>query len=91
MIRTCGYDHGTCGSKGGSAQLVEISSRLFGGAGAGGEPSVVGKMVLDAIKATKVEGLARRPGESWVELLRFARARRARPRAPRRRRRRGAS
>ena len=40
---------------------VEISSRLFGGAGGGGEPSVVAKMVLDAIKATKVEGLARRP------------------------------
>ena len=56
---------------------VEITSRLFGGAGAGGEPSVVAKMVLDAIKATKIEGLARRPGEAWVELLRFARARRA--------------
>ena len=41
----------------------------------------MGKMVLDAIKATKIKGLARwpwsRPGESWVELLRFARERRA--------------
>ena len=55
---------------------VEISSCLFGGSGGCGEPSVMGKMTLDAIKATKVEGLARRLGESWVELLRLARARR---------------
>ena len=48
---------------------VEISSRLFGGSGAGGKPSVVAKMVLDAIKETKVEGLVRRPGGQSINLF----------------------